>query len=304
MAGTVQTPPPAAGVEATLVASWQLLNNPPSAHASPSATEQWLHDVDQLVVAAINTPHHEGGRQEPTIAHSCSPLAVRAPPSVRVPPQTRVLPSIATTDLRDELIRRCRGEDSRITIEHHRKRHRNIEGRNLERDFESLAPAREASAACVMRPTSSPASSGGCMTLAQHLWMVIWPHKFRPHMSKKYDGTVNLTKFLQIYSTSILAAGGDEVVMANYYLVALTGTTRSWLMNLPKGSLTSWQELCRQFMANFESAYSQPGNETDLNAMQQHLGESLCSSFSDFPRFAITFLVSLMFLLWLHFTWL
>jgi hypothetical protein len=56
--------------------------------------------------------------------------------------------------------------------------------------------------------------------------------------------------------------------MANYFLVALTETTRSWLMNLPEGSLTSWQELCCQFTANFESAYSRLGNETDLHAVQ------------------------------------
>jgi hypothetical protein len=42
--------------------------------------------------------------------------------------------------------------------------------------------------------------------------------------------------------------------MTNYFSVALTGTTQSWLMNLPEGSLTSWQELCRQFMVNFENA--------------------------------------------------
>jgi hypothetical protein len=32
--------------------------------------------------------------------------------------------------------------------------------------------------------------------------------------------------------------------MANYFPVALTGTTRSWLMNLPLGSLYSREELC------------------------------------------------------------
>jgi hypothetical protein len=31
--------------------------------------------------------------------------------------------------------------------------------------------------------------------------------------------------------------------MANYFPVALTGTTWSWLMNLSEGTLTSWQEL-------------------------------------------------------------
>jgi hypothetical protein len=65
--------------------------------------------------------------------------------------------------------------------------------------------------------------------------------------------------------------------MANYFPVAVTGTTRSWLMNLPQVSLTSWAGLCRQFTANFESAYSWPDNETDLHAMQQHPGESLRS---------------------------
>jgi hypothetical protein len=149
-----------------------------------------------------------------------------------------------TTDLRDELIRRCRGEDSRVTIEHHCERCRNIKGRNLERDFESLAPAREALAARVMRPLSSPAGSAGCMALAPHLHMVVWPRKFWLHLPEKYDETVNPAEFLQIYS-SILAAGGDAAVMANYFLVALAGTTWSWLMNPPEGSLTSWEELCR-----------------------------------------------------------
>jgi hypothetical protein len=78
------------------------------------------------------------------------------------------------------------------------------------------------------------------MVLSPHLRMVVWPCKFRPHLPEKYDGTVNTAEFLHIYSTSILAAGGYEAVMANYFPVVLTGTTRSWLMNLPESTLTSW----------------------------------------------------------------
>jgi hypothetical protein len=65
-----------------------------------------------------------------------------------------------------------------------------------------------------------------------------------PHLREKYDGMVNPAEFLQIYSTSILAAGGDKAIMTNYFPVALTGMARSWLMNLPKGPLDSWSELC------------------------------------------------------------
>jgi hypothetical protein len=56
--------------------------------------------------------------------------------------------------------------------------------------------------------------------------------------------------------------------MANYFPVALTGMTWSWLMNLPLGSLTFWKELCCQFMANFESTYAHPGNEVNLHVVQ------------------------------------
>jgi hypothetical protein len=95
---------------------------------------------------------------------------------------------------------------------------------------------------------------------------------------------VNPAEFLQIYSTSILTAGGDEAVMANYFPVVLTRMARSWLMNLLEGTLTSWQELCHQFTANFESAYARPGNETDLHAVRQRPRESLCSLIQRFSQ--------------------
>jgi hypothetical protein len=72
--------------------------------------------------------------------------------------------------------------------------------------------------------------------------------------------------------------------MANYFPVVLTGTARSWLMNLPEGTLHSWSELCHQFTANFNSAYARPGNETDLHAIQQRPGESLCSFVQRFSQ--------------------
>jgi hypothetical protein len=84
--------------------------------------------------------------------------------------------------------------------------------------------------------------------------------------------------------------------VANYFPVDLTGTARSWLMNLPEGTLHSWLELCRQFTANFESAYARPGNETDLHTIQQRLGKLCAPSSSGSLRFAIPLLVSPMLL--------
>jgi hypothetical protein len=65
------------------------------------------------------------------------------------------------------------------------------------------------------------------MMLAPYLQMVVWLCKFHPTYRRSTTGRSTPREFLQIYSTSILAAGGDEAVMANYFSVALTGMTRS-----------------------------------------------------------------------------
>jgi hypothetical protein len=42
-----------------------------------------------------------------------------------------------------------------------------------------------------------------------------------------------------MYQTVIEAAGGDDLVKANFLSMALTGVATSWLINLPKGSINS-----------------------------------------------------------------
>jgi hypothetical protein len=133
--------------------------------------------------------------------------------------------SLTTTDLRAKLERRHSGEDGRTTIDRQRERHRNLDG---DYDAANVVPG----TANAAHTSTSSGSRGGCMALAPHLQMVVWPCKVQPHFPEKYDRSVNPSKFLQIYFTSILAVGGNEAVMANYFPVALTGTTRLWLMNL------------------------------------------------------------------------
>jgi hypothetical protein len=60
-AATAAMLPPSASPESTLEVTRQLLHNPLGPHASPSAVKQWRHDVDQLIIAAINTSPHGGG---------------------------------------------------------------------------------------------------------------------------------------------------------------------------------------------------------------------------------------------------
>jgi hypothetical protein len=124
----------------------------------------------------------------------------------------------------------------------------------------------------------------GYAALADHLRAASWPPKFRLHLPKKYDGTSNPSEFLQVYVTAITAAGGNTVVMATYFHVALFGPARTWLMNLTPGSVYSWEELCAWFVANFASAYQQHGVEAHLHAVRQEPGETLLKFISRFTK--------------------
>jgi hypothetical protein len=139
------------------------------------------------------------------------------------------------------------------------------------------------------------------MALAPHLHMMVWLHKFQPHLPEKYNGMVNSTEFLQIYSTSILTVGGNEVIMANYFPVALIGMARSWLINLPEGTLDSWSELCHSSWPTSRvlmlSQATRPTSTPSSNAQ----GNPYAPSSNGSLRFAIPFLVSPMLLWWLHF---
>jgi hypothetical protein len=61
--GMTALPPAVVGPDAALLVVCQLLNNPPPTGASPLAAERWRHDVDQLIIATINTSHKEGRGQ-------------------------------------------------------------------------------------------------------------------------------------------------------------------------------------------------------------------------------------------------
>jgi hypothetical protein len=124
----------------------------------------------------------------------------------------------------------------------------------------------------------------GCTVLTDHIRTTTWPSKFRPHLLEKYDGTSNPSEFLQVYVTAIMAAGGNTAVMATYFYVALSGPTRTWLMNLALGSIYSWEELYTPFTANFASAYQQHGVEAHLHVVRQEPGETLRTFISRFTK--------------------
>jgi hypothetical protein len=254
---------------AALSAARELLRHPPSSMASPGAMKQWRDDVDRLLGMAHSTS--TGSRTRSSRRQHEASASVRSP-SIR---------GAQTNDLRAELNRRRAGEDARVSLERAHERRQNIDGRNLDEDFATVAPQTPMG---TRSQTGVPLAGVGYAALADHLRAASWPPKLRPHLPEKYDGTSNPSKFLQVYVTAIMAAGGNTAVMATYFHVALSGPSRTWLMNLPPGSVYSWEELCARFVANFASAYQQHGVEAHLHAVRQEPGETLWKFISRFTK--------------------
>lgn len=63
--------------------------------------------------------------------------------------------------------------------------------------------------------------------------------------------------------------------MANWFPLVLKGAAQSWLMNLPPASIRVWQELCEQFVGNFQGTFKRAGIEEDLYTVEQRPDETL-----------------------------
>jgi len=64
----------------------------------------------------------------------------------------------------------------------------------------------------------------------------------------------------------IEAGSGDDYVKANYLPTILQGLAQTWLMNLPEGTIQSWDHLRQMFEANFHTTYTRLGLKADLFA--------------------------------------
>jgi hypothetical protein len=73
----------------------------------------------------------------------------------------------------------------------------------------------------------------------------------------------------------IEATRGDDQVKANYLPIAISDAARSWLINLPKGTIYNWDQLCAMFIGNFQGTYKQLSTTKTLKTIKQNHDESL-----------------------------
>ena len=82
-------------------------------------------------------------------------------------------------------------------------------------------------------------ATAGCQAFTTEMRTVAWPGMFKPDLPPRYDGTADPAGFLQLYELGIEATNVDKKVMANWFPMALKDGTRSWLLNLLVGLMSS-----------------------------------------------------------------
>jgi hypothetical protein len=89
---------------------------------------------------------------------------------------------------------------------------------------------------------------------------------------------------MQLCIVSREVAGGDQKVLANWFPMALKDIARSWLMNLPEESVSSWEDLCQQFVANFKPTADRHSTLNDMRQIRQEKGETLYQFMQRFSK--------------------
>ena len=104
-------------------------------------------------------------------------------------------------------------------------------------------------------------------------------------MPEKYGGKSHQSEFLSIYTIAVQATGErDDKILANYFPLVLKPNVRSWLMHLPDNSISSWADLCHQFVGAFTGGHKPHGQEINLHLLAQKEGEPLRKYIQRFSR--------------------
>jgi hypothetical protein len=73
-----------------------------------------------------------------------------------------------------------------------------------------------------------------------------------------YDGHSDPKQFLMSYEATISSYGGNTVVMAKSFVMAVRSVAQAWYSSLRPGTITSWQKLKDMLVTSFQGFQTKP----------------------------------------------
>ncbi|XP_057723499.1 uncharacterized protein LOC130939409 [Arachis stenosperma] len=108
-----------------------------------------------------------------------------------------------------------------------------------------------------------------------HSVLEVWlPKHFDKPTDMKYDGTQDLQEHLTAFEAMMnLEVVGDEV-RCRAFPIILAGPTIRWFNDLPQGSITTFGDITRAFLAQFTTSIVKAKHPINLLGITQGAGES------------------------------
>jgi hypothetical protein len=104
--------------------------------------------------------------------------------------------------------------------------------------------------------------------LADNLQLASWPLQYREAPPPKYYGESDPGKFLMSYEAAIASFDGDKTTLTKSFIISLENAAANWYARLPLRSITSWAQLKKKFLVNFQGFQADVSMEEDFFSCQ------------------------------------
>jgi hypothetical protein len=94
--------------------------------------------------------------------------------------------------------------------------------------------------------------------LVAELQATPWPLSYKPPQLPMYDGYSDPKQILMSYEVTISSYGGNTVVMAKSFVMAVQNVAQTWYSSLRPGTITSWQKLKDMLVTSFQGFQMKP----------------------------------------------
>jgi hypothetical protein len=102
-----------------------------------------------------------------------------------------------------------------------------------------------------------------------------FPPSYKLPQLPMYDGHSDPKQFLMSYEATISSYGGNTIVMAKSFVMAVRSVAQTWYSSLWPGKITSWQKLKDMLVTSFQGFQTKPVTAQALFQCTQDHGEYL-----------------------------
>ena len=99
------------------------------------------------------------------------------------------------------------------------------------------------------------------------------------------DPNLHLFVFLEVCDTLKTNGASTDVIRLRLFPFSLRDKARAWLHSLPSGSISTWEELTKAFLAKFFPPSKTASLRNQITSFSQREDETLYKAWSDLKTF-------------------